>query len=307
MLKKSVWSCVVAGFVTAAAVAGPKLDMSKATVKSYAGWMITSPPKAMKLDPFYQKYVDAEGIPIIASAKVEDKALLLTRDIVIYMLSERPDVRHAMIKDGTRVGLMASSETTMDIPEQRDWKKPAKDDPRLTFCERKNYDTTIGKMTDYQYWAQRARGMGGDYTTGAEENVLGVPGERYYGENIMVHEFSHDIFNTLKVTDPLLAAAVRVAYRHAQREKMWQNSYMMNTIDEYWAEGSQFWFNSNKAYKNGTLTIATSDDFEQYDPDLYNILATVYPASHHIPADVYYMHPARLNVRPVSTAADHGC
>ncbi|WP_179363918.1 hypothetical protein [Rhizobium sophoriradicis] len=57
-----------------------------------------------------------------------------------------------------------------DIPEQRDWKKPLPDDPRLTPDERRDYANTIGKMTARDYWAQRARGMGGLYTTGAVEN-----------------------------------------------------------------------------------------------------------------------------------------
>lgn len=308
VLKKAFVACLAAVWMATAAWAAPHAgDVRHADVKSFAGWMISTPPKAMHLDPFYAKYASADGIPVISSAKVSDKAILIARDIVSYMLSERPDIRHAMIKNHARVGIMAITESTMDIPEQRDWKKPAKDDPRLTFCERKNYDATIGKMTDYQYWAERARGMGGTYTTGAEENILGVPGTRYYGENILVHEFSHNIFDTIREMDPKLAAAVYVAYRHAKEEGLWRGAYMENTVDEYWAEGTQFWFNSNMAYKRDGLSVATDADFQQNDPDLYAILATVYPASHHIPADVFYMSPARLKARPVSTAPDHGC
>jgi hypothetical protein len=43
-------------------------------------------------------------------------------------------------------------------------------------------------MTARQYWNRRARGMGGTFTTCAEENVLGYPGTADFGEHILVHE-----------------------------------------------------------------------------------------------------------------------
>src|SRR3546814_7564423 len=47
---------------------------------------------------------------------------------------------------------------TTDVPEQRDWKKPAIGDPRLTLCERKYYAERIGRLSDSEYWNKRARG-----------------------------------------------------------------------------------------------------------------------------------------------------
>jgi len=276
---------------------GPS-PLQAAEIANFDTFIVGHPPAALKLDPFYTKYADASGIPIVSSGKVPDTALLLARDIVLYMLSERRDVRRAMIHAGARVGIMAMDETTTDIPEQRDWKKPAPDDPRLTPDERRNYSSTIGKMTDREYWAQRARGMGGLYTTGAVENVMGVPGTRYYGENILVHEFSHSIFDTLRSVDPKLVARVERAYRHARKKGLWTCAYMNNNVEEYWAEGTQFWFNSNFAYHHGDVTVATSADFEARDPELYKIMAEVYRRDHHILADVFYMHPARLRVAP---------
>ncbi len=87
-----------------------------------------------------QKYTDAFGVPITASIKVPDKALLIARDVVNYMLSKRPDVREAMIARGFRVGIMAQTEMQTDLPEYSDWEIPAKDDRRLTPRERENYD-----------------------------------------------------------------------------------------------------------------------------------------------------------------------
>jgi len=282
---------------TQSAVATPqdRAVMKTAVIPPHDRHRVTVPPKVLGLDPFYQKYADAGGIPIVGSKNVPDAGIQVARDIVLSMLSERPDIRDELVHEGARIGIMAIDETTTDLPEQADWKKPAIDDPRLSKCDVRDYATTIGLQTDREYWAQRARGMGGLYTTGAAENILGVPNTRYYGENILVHEFSHSIFNAIQTIDPALAARVEAAYAHAKEKRLWQGAYMANTLDEYWAEGTQFWFNSNKAYITDAMTIVNADQFQAHDPELYAILAEVYPADHHIPADAYYMHPARMN------------
>ena len=144
-------------------------------VTTYERAMVSGPPEALGLDPFYKKYADAFGIPIVSSAQVPDAALLMARDIVNYMVSTRPDVRAVMVGRQSRVLVMAQNEMETDLPERRDWKKPAKDDPRLTPGERARYDQAggIGSQTDHEYWNRRARGMGGNITSCAEENVLG--------------------------------------------------------------------------------------------------------------------------------------
>ena len=53
-------------------------------------------------------------------------------------------------------------------------------------------------------------------TTGAEENLLGYPGTRYYGEHIFVHEFSHAIMGGgIRDVDPTMYAEIRTAYEEA--------------------------------------------------------------------------------------------
>ncbi|WP_395336123.1 glycoside hydrolase [Novosphingobium sp. BL-8H] len=254
-------------------------------------------PASLGLDPFYRKFLDADGIPVVSSAKVPDKALRIARDIVLAETSERPDIRRELVRSGARVGVMAIDEGTMDLPEQRDWKKPAIDDERLTPCERKNY-AQIAAMTDAEYWNSRARGMGGLYTTGAAENLLAIPGTRYFGENILVHEFSHNILSAIETVDPALYARVQAAYRHALDQGLWKDDYASVTAQEYWAEGTQFWFNSNKAYRTGNKIVVSAADLQDHDPQLYAVLAEVYSPSHRIAADAFYDHPARLTLPP---------
>lgn len=264
-------------------------------VASYAQAMVAPPPANLALDPFYKKHADAFGIPIVSSEKVPDDALLMARDIVNYMLVKRPDVRNELIKKGARVLVMAETEMETDLPERSNWKKPTKDDPRLTPDERANYDKPggIASMTDREYWNGRARGMGGTVTSCAEENLLGYPGTRYYGESILVHEFSHNIMGALRTADPALYKEIEQAYEAAKKAGKYKGQYAINTVAEYWAEGSQWWFWSNIEFYDGDVRVQSPEDLKSYDPVLYNILDKVY-WGHHIPADVYY----GKNLRP---------
>ena len=266
-------------------------------VSGYEAAMVTAPPASLGIDTFYKKYGDAFGIPIVSSEKVPDAAILMARDIVNYMLLKRADVREALVTRKARVLVMAHTEMETDLPERRDWKKPAKDDRRLTPGERENYDKPggIAGMTDRDYWNRRARGMGGTVTSCAEENLLGYPGTRYYGEHILVHEFSHNIMGGLRTADPALYKEIEEAYEKARAAGMYKGQYAINTVAEYWAEGSQWWFWSNIEFWDGIVRVQSPDDLKAYDPGLYHILERVY-AGHHIPADVYYgrnLRPAR--------------
>lgn len=273
-----------------------KLPQSgEALVLNYEQAMITALPVSLGLDPFYKKYTDAFGIPVVSSEKVPGAALLMARDIVNYMLMKRMDVRKTLINRGARVLVMAQMEMETDLPERSDWKKPAKDDRRLTLRERENYDKSggIASMSDKEYWNQRARGMGGLVTSCAEENLLGYPGTRCYGENILVHEFSHNIMGALRTADLALYAEIQGAYDAAKSNGLYKGQYAINTVAEYWAEGTQWWFWSNIEYYDGQTRAQSPDDLKNYDPALYSILERVY-LGHHIPADVYY----GRNLRP---------
>ncbi len=269
----------------------------KPLISNYEQAMVTTPPDSLQLNPFYRKYTDAFGIPIVSSGKVPDAALLVARDIVNYMLMKRADVRDELVKRKSRVLVMAETEMETDLPEHSDWKKPDRNDLRLTPGERENYDKPagIGSMTDNQYWNQRARGMGGNEVSCAEENLLGYAGTKYYGENILIHEFSHNMMSALATVDTALYAQIQQAYDSARSLGLYKGQYAINTIAEYWAEGTQWWFWSNIAFEDGQTHIQSPDDLKAYDPLLYHVLEQVY-YGHHIPADVYYKH--NLNPLP---------
>jgi hypothetical protein len=282
---------VIAALVLILLATGAKTqEKEKPLIEDYVRSSISAPPASLGLDPFYRKYTDALGIAILSSEKVPDAALLVARDIAIHMLSLRPDLRAEMVKKKMRIGIMAQSESTTDIPEHRDNKKPSITDPRLTLQEIDYYDKPggISSMTDKEYWDRRARGLGGNPTTCAEENLLGYPSTRYFGENIFVHEFSHAIMGIgIRTADKALYAEIQAAYKEAMTKGLWKNHYGSTNANEYWAEGSQTWFWSNYEFRDGETRVQTPDDLQAYDPRLYELLSRVYP-DHHIPMDVYH-------------------
>lgn len=257
----------------------------------YFAQMITTPPDSLHLASFYKQYCNAVGIPVVSSEKVPPAALLTARDIISYMLAGRSDIREELVKEKSRVLVMAATEMETDLPERSNWKKPSYDDQRLTPKERENYYRPggIASMTDKGYWNQRARGMGGLITSCAEENLLGYPGTRYYGENITIHEFSHNMMGAMKKTDRSLYKRILTAYESAKAKGMYQGQYAINTADEYWAEGTQWWFWSNFQFTDTArnITVWSPESLKKYDPALYQILSEVY-IGHHNPADVYY-------------------
>jgi hypothetical protein len=249
-------------------------------------------------ESFYTQRLDAAGIPVIASARAPAEALAAARDIVADMLSARPDLRAWLVANGYRVAVMAPEESTTDLPEQAHWTRPAADDPRLTRCERKHYATRIGAMTDRQYWDARARGMSGPLTSAGAENLLAGPRDRYRGENILVHEFAHDVLAAIRAVDPRLAAQVDAAYAGALKDGRWKDEYAATTVDEYWAIGTQLWFNTGRLVAFDGRRILSDRDLARYDPALARTLRAAYGDRHRLSGDRFWNHPDRLPPGP---------
>ncbi|QKG72757.1 glycoside hydrolase [Erythrobacter mangrovi] len=259
---------------------------------------VSPPNPALNAPGFYAKSVSARGIPILASAKVRDDALLAARDMLSDMLAHRPELAKWLVQHDYRVTIIAVDEALLDLPENAHWTKPARDDPRLTRCELKHYDARIGALSDRQYWDNRARGIGGDRAVGSEEDVLGLPVSRYFGETIFVHEMGHNVLFAIEEVDPPLYRKIEAAYANARARGLWLNEYTTTTMQEYWAEGTQFWFDSNRLQAFNGTRILNHADLAAYDPQLYAALAAAYGNNHRLKGDPFWMHPARVPPGP---------
>jgi hypothetical protein len=217
---------------------------------------ITTPPKELKLDPFYTKYLSAQGLPIVGSAKVSDFAMREAAYLVDQMLAHRPEIRDAMIKNKIRVAVMAYSERTTDIPEHRDMKPKA-------------------------YWNMRARGLGASRQTPvvscAEENLLNYRGDPYSTENILIHEFGHGIHGVgLAEVDPTFGARLRKTYKDAKDKGLWKGTYAGSNAGEYWAEAVQSWFDTNRQNDSQHNHVDTREELKAYDPELAKLCNEVF-------------------------------
>jgi len=213
--------------------------------------------KSLELDPFYAKYAEAGGLPVLSSSKVSDAGLLEAVYLIDQMLAKRDDIRQAMIKRKVRFVVMAPDEMTTDVPEQRD-------------------------MKPKDYWDGRARGLGGRVCSCGEENLLNLPGDRYPVENILIHEFSHTIHNFgLRSVDPKFDERLKSIYEHAVADGIWKDTYAATNREEYWAEGVQDYFDCNASSPRAGVhnDVNTREELQQYDPRLFALIDEVFQAT----------------------------
>ena len=210
--------------------------------------VVRTPPAELKVDPFHKKYVSADGYPIVASGTVNDYALKEAAYLVNLMLAKRPDVREAMIKSGSRLCILAHNEFTTDVPEFA-WLKPK------------------------DFWDARARGTGGSqtdpYCSCGEENLLCYPGDPYSTENILIHEFAHNIhLRGMVNVDPTFDRRLKETYDRAMTAGLWKGKYAATNHHEYFAEGVQSWFDNNRENDHDHNHVNTRDELLEYDPGL---------------------------------------
>jgi hypothetical protein len=216
---------------------------------------VTLPPaevvQAFQLNPFYRKYVDLMGIPIVSSEAVRDAALLEAGYLAHRMLQGRSEIAPEMASRKVRIAVMAVAEFTTDIPEHSD----------LT-----------------PDWDRRARGLGATQwrpaSSCAEENLLECPGDPYRGESILVHEFAHSIhLMALRHLDPTFDGRLESTYQAAMSAGLWSDTYAANNSQEYWSEGVQSYFGCNPRVPNASHNdINTRAELRRYDPGLCRLI-----------------------------------
>jgi len=217
---------------------------------------IGPPPAELKAPAFYEKYLDADGYPILASKNVNDYALREAAYLVKLLLAHRPDVKRAMVSSGSRLLIIGHNEYTTDIPEHA-WLEPK------------------------DYWDARARGLGGSETdpvcSCGEENLLAYEGDPYAAENILIHEFAHNIhLRGMVRVDPTFDGRLKQAHEAATEAGLWKGKYASVNHHEYFAEGVQSWFNNNRPPDHDHNHVDTRAELIEYDPALADLCREVF-------------------------------
>ena len=225
--------------------------------------VVTSPPDSLKLDKFYKKYVDVNGIPLISSWRVPDSCFTAAHR-TLYAMTSMLDkkILQAMWRANARVAIMARYEGTTDLPEHHYLVN----------------DTALN-------WDLRARGLGGTIeeplTSCAEENILAYQIDKYHAEDILIHEFAHAIhcIGIIQV-DTAFNKRLQNLYEQAKASGKLDGTYRITDKEEYFAEAVQDWFNVNAEMpkpdgKHNWCN--TREELKEYDADLYDLLAEFFP------------------------------
>jgi hypothetical protein len=215
----------------------------------------------------YAQRASAGGYPVVASAAVSPFALGEAVALIDLLLAKRPDVRRAMIESGSRLCIIGWNEFTTDLPEFG-WLAA---DPVPGFAG----------LAPRDYWDARARGLGGSesdpFCSCGEENLLCYPGDPYSTENILIHEFAHNIhLRGLVNVDPTFDARLGQAYAAAMQAGLWRGKYAGVNHHEYFAEGVQSWFDDNRENDHDHNHVDTRAELIDYDPGLARLCREVF-------------------------------
>lgn len=244
-------------------------DKAEATIESTVRVQSVrfDPPRKDGVPAFYTQAVEAHGYPIVASARVNPYALKEAAYLVDLMLAQRPDVREAMIRSGSRMCILAHDEFTTDQPE---WAALADRAP-----------PGFSGVSGRDYWDARARGLGGSeydpFCSCAEENLLAYPGDPYAAECILIHEFAHNIhLRGMVNVDPTFDRRLKAAYDAARAAGLWKGKYAGVNHHEYFAEGVQTWFDNNRVNDHDHNHVNTRALLLEYDPGLAALCREVF-------------------------------
>jgi hypothetical protein len=203
---------------------------------------------------FYKKYIEVQGMPVVAAAEVDGRTLQRTYEIVTGMLSGRPDVVEALVKNRMYLIIIGKDQVYTDMPEYRGHPNPA-------------------------FQNERVRGTGGRPTSFGEENLLSLPIDRYDDESIGVHEFCHTIDGALRSIDPTWNERKNAVFQNAIRKGLHKDTYAGSNPGEYWAEICQAYFDCNRVNNWNHGPVGTREQLKVYDPDGYELVRATFNLS----------------------------
>ena len=208
------------------------------------------PPAAVvdffELTPFYQQWINVAGFPVLASEEVNPYAVKEAAWIIWQMIGHQPDILKVLARSRKRFTVLAVTESFSDTPE---------------------YEASFNFPTKFMEAYVRDVNCNCPITLASEEHLL------YSGLGVppIIHEFAHTIHEGLNRMGREFDNRLRATYEAAMEEGLYRGFASSTNRDEYWAEGSQSWFNASRS--NVPKTRAA---LKTYDPDLAKLLAETF-------------------------------
>ena len=170
---------------------------------------------------------------------------------------KQPMLISNLVQSGVELHLIGQHQVTSDLPEFRDLKgKPLPEYNGLTID-------------------QRTRGMGGKLSSCAEENLLKLKTDHYFGRDICAHEFSHAIRNNGM---PLEVVAMFDKQYHRSLDKgLWKGAYSASNADEFFSELTMWYFGTHGDLNmTGPKPENGPEGLKKYDPEAYALFDDFY-------------------------------
>ncbi len=243
----SPWSANVSATVSAAAPSTPTptLTPTPASTPSTSA-RVQPPPASLNAPPYYRKYLDAGGIPILSSNAVTDEELYQTRDTILAILADRQDLLNAMSEFGFRV---------------------------LIYPDRFEHGGLITDLPEFKglNLSSRVLGAAGKTPSGW---VAGAPEVARHCNHTMIHEFAHFIEDALRLRPggDAFISRLNSTYNVAMLSGLWQERYAATSALEYWAEIVKAWLTPSEFA--GSFGPAYQK-LEDYDPVAADFVADI--------------------------------
>ncbi len=191
------------------------------------------PPESLGLDMFYQKYLEAGVVVVVALSEVSDKKMVRAQEIMTGLLSHMPGLLETLAANRARIA-------------------------------RFEYKEGIGgviQMPEFRHLLEDPSGMALRSPTGW---VAAVPEDDYYC-GLFVHEFAHLVHFAIEgqLNSGDCISRLINAYNAAMNAGLWQDEYASTNTAEYFAEVVKFWF-------WGLLPeslVSNTSKLEDYDPE----------------------------------------
>ncbi len=174
------------------------------------------PPAHLNADPYYQKYLDAGGIPILAPESVSDEELRRTQATLLGMVADRPDLLDLLASQNTRI---------------------------LLYDRDKGGLAQLPEFADYS--DSNVSGLFGETSYGGA--VAAPAMTTYHCNEILIHEIAHALDYAIQIQEweafrePEFKQARNRAFLSAKEAGLWAGSYASTISDEYWAEMVVHW------------------------------------------------------------------
>jgi hypothetical protein len=246
---------------------------------------IAAPPASLKLDPAYTKWTLAREFTVLGTSKVSDEALFKANDTVRKLFAYRHDILKLLMAKGARLVVLGKGERLGELPEFR-----AKSQvPGFEELRYQEYSDALPLIVV------------------PEENVLGLPGDPFQGENQIValfakalyvaggHRAVDAVFESKKFErqqyelnvrrlDIRFDQDLRAAFAHAATKGLWRGTPAGTELDAYWAAGVCAYFDAagDGLPPVGGQPVVRRDTLKGYDPELFQLVASTFAYTTHV-------------------------